>query len=113
MVWVRIYTGNDGESHFEDMDMQPQDVEEVTKPTSGSITFCFRADGSFYDYHTVKFNHYAPILSGGRFEMETGDGTVRSFGPGDVVQAEDVTGRGHLSRVVGDVRFALVPMGEV
>ncbi|HEY91073.1 MAG TPA: hypothetical protein G4O07_04485 [Dehalococcoidia bacterium] len=33
-------------------------------------------------------------------EIETGDGTVRRFGPGDIMLAEDITGRGHISRAV-------------
>jgi hypothetical protein len=32
-----------------------------------------------------------------------GDGTVQHLGPGDVNMAEDLTGRGHTTRVVGNV----------
>ncbi len=41
-----------------------------------------------------------------------GDGTLTSVGPGDVVLAEDLTGRGHVTRVVGtEPRFyAIVPL---
>lgn len=41
------------------------------------------------------------ITLSGHVEIETGDGTIRRFGPGDVMLAEDTTGRGHLTRVVG------------
>jgi hypothetical protein len=37
----------------------------------------------------------------GQVEIGIRDGTTRTFGPGDVVLAEDVTGRGHTSKVVG------------
>ena len=41
-------------------------------------------------------------------------GTVARVGPGDVVLAEDLTGRGHVTRVVGsEPRFyAIVPLTE-
>jgi hypothetical protein len=34
-------------------------------------------------------------------EIETGDGTIRRFGAGDVMLADDTIGRGHITRVVG------------
>jgi len=33
--------------------------------------------------------------------MPTWDGTVKRFGPGGVMLADDITGRGHITRVVG------------
>ncbi len=35
-------------------------------------------------------------------EIAVGDGTSRRFGPGDVMLAEDLTGRGHTTRVHGN-----------
>ena len=32
-----------------------------------------------------------------------GDGASRLFGPGDVVLADDLTGEGHITKVVGDI----------
>jgi hypothetical protein len=34
-------------------------------------------------------------------EVEVGDGTKRRFGSGDVLVAEDLTGKGHITRGVG------------
>jgi hypothetical protein len=39
----------------------------------------------------------------GQAEIELGDGTKRRFGQGDVLLSEDLTGEGHITRVVGDV----------
>ena len=36
-----------------------------------------------------------------RFEVKNG-GKTRSFGPGEVLLAEDLTGKGHLTRAVGN-----------
>ena len=38
----------------------------------------------------------------GAVEIEVGDGTKRTIGPGDILIAEDMTGQGHYTREVGD-----------
>jgi hypothetical protein len=40
------------------------------------------------------------ITLAGQVEIGIGDGTVRRFGAGDVMLADDLTGRGHTTRVV-------------
>ena len=48
----------------------------------------------------------------GQMEIGIGDGTTRQFGPGDVVLADDLTGKGHTTRSVGVPRIsATVPVG--
>jgi hypothetical protein len=42
------------------------------------------------------------MLSGGGVEIEVGDGSKRRLGPGDILLAEDTSGRGHISRAVDD-----------
>jgi hypothetical protein len=43
-----------------------------------------------------------------------GDGTVKRIKPGDVLLAEDLTGQGHITRVVGNQQrfYAIVPLDE-
>jgi hypothetical protein len=41
----------------------------------------------------------------GAIDVEVSDGTSRRFGPGDLVLAADTSGRGHITRVVGDTPF--------
>jgi quercetin dioxygenase-like cupin family protein len=104
MKIVRLYTGADNESHFEDIDveMTPQGVDYVSglQPTHG-IQFRSAMPSHRSGYHTVPRRQYVITLAG-QVEIQTGDGTVRRFGPGDVMLAEDTTGRGHMTRVVGD-----------
>jgi len=52
------------------------------------------------------------ISLSGTAEVEVGDGTVARIGPGDVVLAEDLTGHGHITRVVGEQPrfYAIVPL---
>jgi hypothetical protein len=48
------------------------------------------------------------MLSGGQVEFEVGDGSKRVLGAGDILLAEDTTGRGHLSRAMdGTTRVSL------
>ena len=42
----------------------------------------------------------------GQMEIGIGDGTTRRFGPGDVVLADDLTGRGHTTRSLGVPRIS-------
>ena len=112
MAFIRLYSGSDGESHFEDMEMPPKGERLITKPTAGNITFFSYPGGSSADFHNTNARNYIIFLSGGHVEVEVGDGMARSFGPGDVCQMENLTGRGHKDRAVGDCLFAIAPMGD-
>jgi len=103
---TRLYAGSDGESHFEDLEVELEDQGSVGRlselvPTRGVV---FRVTGTDYDYawHNAPQRQYIVMLSGGGVEIEIGDGTVRQFHAGDILLAEDTTGRGHISRAIGD-----------
>ncbi|MFQ5931632.1 MAG: cupin domain-containing protein, partial [Nitrospiraceae bacterium] len=78
------------------------------------IAFRRAPAGHVQDWHPAPRRQYVVTLSG-QGEIEVGDGTVRSFGPGDVMLAEDTTGRGHITRVVGAQPrlYAAVPLKEI
>ncbi len=108
---LRIYTGDDGESHFEEIDVPLKHrgamgaISELV-PAQGVM---FReVDGSYdLDFHTAPRRQYVINLSGS-VDLEVGDGTCRRLGPGEVLLAEDTTGRGHKSRAVaGEPRRCL------
>lgn len=111
MKIVRIYTGSDGESHFEDVEVKVSDDGHLGRmsklvPAKGVI---FREVGGDYalGFHNAPRRQYVVNLTGS-VELETGDGTKRVLGPGDVLLAEDTTGRGHQSRAVrGEARTCL------
>jgi uncharacterized cupin superfamily protein len=52
-----------------------------------------------YDWHNAPRRQFIVMLEG-TVEIEVGAGTTRRFGPGDILLAEDTTGRGHRSRTV-------------
>ena len=103
MTIVRIYTGPDNQSHFEDLQVPLQDrgkigfLSEKVKATG----ILFRETGGDYDYdfHTAPRRQYVVNLEG-EVEIEVGDGTKRILRSGEVLLAEDTTGQGHISRAV-------------
>ncbi len=96
-----FFTGTDGQSHFEDLDLLSPDMERSIEQAASSITFTRSPNGRFSDWHNAPRRQYAIFLSGGQMEVVIGDGTTRRFGPGDTVLFEDLTGQGHTSRSVG------------
>ncbi len=100
-MFVRLYSGEDGQSHFEDLDPPIGPVEQSPMQAATGITFRSSEPGEFIDWHTAPRRQYVITLSG-QVEIGIGDGTVRQFGSGDVMLAEDLTGRGHTTRSVGN-----------
>lgn len=102
---VRIYTGNDGQTHFEDLHIPAGEIQEIAIQAGSKLVFRrFPAD-YFSDWHTAPRRQYIIILSGS-MEIGIGDGTTRRFGPGDVVLADDLTGKGHTTRSLGEPRVS-------
>jgi hypothetical protein len=114
---IHLYTGADGESHFGEImpDFQKADRGFERAPLQGvkGVFFNRAPAGHFLDWHPAPRRQYVITLSG-HAEIQIGDGTVRRFGPGGVFLAEDLTGRGHTLRIVGDqpYLFVTVPLGQ-
>ena len=104
MKITRVYTGTDGKSHFEDIEVPLKDggkagfMSELMKATG----VVFReTDGNYnFDFHNAPRRQYVVNLEG-EVEIEVGDGTKRILRSGDILLAEDTTGQGHISRAVG------------
>ena len=112
MQIVRVYAGDDGESHFEDLTAE-QLAEIVNRVGEGDISLNTRPPGHFIDYHHAPRRQYVLHLAGVA-EYETADGSTRRLGAGDVLVAEDLTGRGHTARSIGDEqRYSLgIPLAD-
>lgn len=109
---VRLYAGDDGQTHFEDLDVLTED--QFTEPAQAGANLIFRRFPADYfsDWHTAPRRQYIVILSG-KMEIGIGDGTTRQFGPGDIVLADDQTGQGHTTRSLGEPRVSLtIPLPE-
>jgi len=95
MKITRLYTGPDGESHFDEIEVPLESIQAAQ-----GIIFRHAPPGHVQHWHPGPRRQFVITLSG-QAEIEIGDGTVRRFGPGAVMLAEDTTGRGHITRVVG------------
>lgn len=119
-MW-RVYSGPDGQSHLAELalalspftDTEGAHGEGTSMQPAAGITFRVSPPGYVLSWHCAPRRQYSISLAG-HAEIEVGDGTVVRLGPGDVVLAEDLTGQGHVTRVVGDQpRFsALIPLTE-
>ncbi|NQW22060.1 MAG: hypothetical protein HQ475_01295 [SAR202 cluster bacterium] len=98
---IRLYTGDDGTSHIEEINPTEHPNWNTLHGAKG-IMFRSQEPGYFSDWHIAPRRQYLITLSG---EAEIGlkDGTVYRLGPGDVNLAEDLTGAGHTTRIVGNV----------
>ncbi len=94
MKFYRLYSGGDGQSHFEQIDAsQSSEFFNTTRPASGIL---FRNDFAphILDWHRAPHPRWVITLSG-TVDIGLGDGAHITFGPGDVFLAEDVSGKGH------------------
>ena len=109
MAIIRIYSGPDGQSHFEDRGDASATAELI--PGSGIIVRRFAVRRTNPWHHAP--GRYAVFTLSGAVDIEIGDGTVRRLGPGDILIAEDRTGQGHVTREVGPAsRVSIfVPLG--
>ena len=104
---IRLYTGDDGQAHFEDLKLPVG--ETVSLKPDADMTFCSFPDGSFSDWHNAPRLQYVIVLFG-QMEIGIGDGSKRMLNPGDILQVEDLTGQGHTTRSVGNRVTATVPL---
>jgi hypothetical protein len=97
---TRLYTGDDGQSHAEDLPLEAHPELSQLHPAK-SVMITSTPAGHYMDWHPAPRRQYVIVLAG-EMEIGLGDGSLLRFGPGDVLRAEDVTGRGHTRRVSGD-----------
>ena len=91
----RIYTGDDGLSHVEQVELNAQSMLEKV---SGAVVRVSQP-GSFSDWHTAPSRRYIINLTGGG-QLEVAEGKV-DLPPGTVEYIDDLTGKGHTTANVG------------
>jgi hypothetical protein len=101
MQITRLNTGDDQQTHIEWITIEDHPELSELAPATG-IAFRVSPPGHFIDWHCAPRRQYVITLAG---EVEIGldDGSVHRFGAGHVTLAEDLTGHGHTTRVVGQV----------
>jgi len=109
---TRIYTGPDGQSHAEEIEMKlTGNATEMIKATG--VEFSRRPPGSSNEWHTGPRRQFVITLSG-RGEIEVAGGKKVAVGPGQINLIEDTTGKGHITRNLGpEDRIAItIPLAD-
>jgi hypothetical protein len=103
----RIYSDANGDSHFEDVSISLKEEGMVGKLSEAIATkaLIFReVDPSYdWDFHPVPQRQYIVLLDG-EIEIETSLNEKRTFSAGDVLLAEDTTGKGHKTRNIRPIK---------
>ncbi len=81
MGTYRLFSGSDGQSHIEAIDLAKTPDWTNAQDTT-NIKFSEAAAGRSSDWHTAPRRQYVIILSG-QLEIGLGDGSKQVFGPGD------------------------------
>jgi len=103
----------DAEAKFELKDFAPpaRPVGVAAMQPAKTVVFT-TADGDWHgDWHPTPRRQFVFML-GGAIEIEVADGEIRRFSIGDIILLEDVSGKGHDTRVVSvdPALFAIVAL---
>jgi hypothetical protein len=100
-VITRFFTGPDGLTHAEDIVVKFAPGGGVYDLLANSGAQLRRTPpGRVNDYHTASRREYVITLSGHAELVLSGGQTIQA-GPGSIELAEDLTGKGHITRTVG------------
>jgi hypothetical protein len=105
---TRLYTGTDGLTHTEQVPLKlspvagaPATVQESEHIRATNAYVVRPAPGFFEGWHNADERRYVVTISG-RAEVEVAGSQKVSVAPGNISLAEDLTGKGHTFRVVGN-----------
>lgn len=110
----RIFTKDSGESAIEIREVPMQGAERPTSGTYACSAIFFREtrEGHVQDLHNAPRRQLI-FLTSGILELEASEGRRFICRPGDLIFAEDMKGKGHITRSLRDVRgFVHVTMPE-
>src|ERR1039457_850847 len=118
---VRIYADRDGESHVEEHELSVA-IPPTPGPGGGTIPSQGRpilraypapspdAGWAVVDWHRAPRKTFVVAISG-CIEVEVSDGRLMRIEKGDLVYLEDTTGKGHVTRLEGNVTNLFIPVG--
>ncbi len=103
---TRFFTGADGQTHFDQVPITlegvPAEPVEESAALKMSDAYVVRAaPGMFEPWHNADRKRYIVVLSG-EAEITTTGGEKARIVPGQIYIAEDLAGKGHTFRVIGN-----------
>jgi hypothetical protein len=118
IAYLRIFADEEGCSHFETktVDLEAKDYAPPAPFLNTSImasadnsVFLELPIGWYGDWHPTPVRQWLVLMSG-MCEFEAGDGEKVTRKAGDVVMLDDLMGKGHQTKVLGDesVRMAAI-----
>jgi hypothetical protein len=103
MLITRIFTNENGDSQFEDIEIKLKDAGEIGKLSEyfpvKNIIFRETDENYDFDFHNAPQRQFI-ILLDGIIEIETSLGIKREFRSGEILLAEDTTGKGHKTKSI-------------
>ena len=114
MRYTRLLSDEGGESHFDEVEIGFAGTDYVAGAAplelsaaqgAENYSFMHAPAGWSSDWHASSARNLFVVLSG-EWEVTASDGDARRFKTGDVLLVEDITGKGHQSRVVSEVDSA-------
>ena len=119
-AYFHLYTDPSGESHLETLEAElvatpyapPAPDVFLSRPMPAAAAVFLSAPAGWSGTWHVSPRRQLFVVLSGEVEVEMSDGTVKRSGPGAVALLEDTTGRGHITRVIGDaaVEALVVPL---
>jgi hypothetical protein len=122
--YVRLYTDEFGETHFEDVELSLASADYVPSapplfmadfyPVSASYWIGLPGDWDGQTAHPTPRRQLLCTVQG-EYEVTASDGEVRCFPAGSLLLIEDTLGKGHQTRIPADkgtLIFAVALTGE-
>lgn len=101
MKITRIFSDDNGESHFEDIEIPLINQGEIgflsDEIKVGKMQFRKVSADYDYDFHHAPQKQYIILLDGG-VEIETSLGEIRQFQTREILLVEDISGKGHKTK---------------
>ncbi|MBA3536664.1 MAG: hypothetical protein H0T84_08660 [Tatlockia sp.] len=94
-----LFTGVDGNSYFKTGEevLNPDKIGFTTRGLPVKSLFFGEGPEHEQDWHNPPQSMFIIVLSG-VMQIETSSGEIKNFNSGDILLAEDLTGKGHRTR---------------